>query len=258
VPARRRVNTLQYIIPKKAPLIKAFPDGYSQFANLENEAILRRNRRLYMRIFKQWGMQRTGTNFNKDFLERNCNCLVHTNVFGWKHGPRPDPAKWLKDSPESRWRKYGYSRKALEGHIPCLEDIVVIKNPWAWVDSFSRYKGISVRETAGRPLDMYIKAYRDWLKHGTLFVYEQALEDPEAALASLDIEAGEADMPEKRIWKGSKKKGVYYLGQKFDPSPYLDRAYLDKVPVRTIANKVCGFLEDLPIPDDIREKYYKM
>ena len=44
---------------------------------------------------KQYGIQRSCTNFVKVLLENNLeNTTVLTNVLGWKHGPHKDKIDW--------------------------------------------------------------------------------------------------------------------------------------------------------------------
>lgn len=95
---------------------------------------------------KQYGIQRSCTNFVKVLLENNLeDTVVLTNILGWKHGPHKDKIDWkgrdwnvgqnLEDyvSSEELWKiKNAYKEEKIH-YIICLKD------PYAWLMSYSKY-----------------------------------------------------------------------------------------------------------------------
>ena len=95
---------------------------------------------------KQYGIQRSCTNFVKVLLENNLeNTTVLTNVLGWKHGPHKDKIDWEgKDwNVGEKLEEYVSSEELLNIKNAYKEEriqyIICLKDPYAWLMSYSKY-----------------------------------------------------------------------------------------------------------------------
>jgi hypothetical protein len=101
------------------------------------------------KVVKQFGLQRTGTNYLLQLLKANYKVEVLTNGGGWKHGR--------------------YKVPQILGHeVDC---VCMVKHPLAWLDSMFRYEGLGpysyqkferyVRR--GTLVEHWNHAYSNWL-----------------------------------------------------------------------------------------------
>ena len=72
---------------------------------------------LQIKQIKQFGLQRTGTNYLRILLESNYNVQILTNIGGWKHGFYNVPQIMKKE----------------------LDCIVMCKNPFSWLVSLHSF-----------------------------------------------------------------------------------------------------------------------
>ena len=88
---------------------------------------------------KQYGIQRSCTNFVKILLENNLeDTVVLTNILGWKHGPHKEKIDW--DTEEGEYasaRDIGRIKKEYEAER--IHYVICLKDPYAWLMSYSKY-----------------------------------------------------------------------------------------------------------------------
>jgi len=88
---------------------------------------------------KQYGIQRSCTNFVKILLENNLeDTIVLTNILGWKHGPHKEKIDW--DTEEGEYasaRDIGRIKKEYEAER--IHYVICLKDPYAWLMSYSKY-----------------------------------------------------------------------------------------------------------------------
>jgi hypothetical protein len=207
---------------------------------------------------KQYGLQRSGTNFLRIILQENYCVSVHPNVGGWKHG------------------FYECSRR-LGRELDCA---ICVKDPYAWVSSFYNFRH-PAREipfadfvrgqltvsggpdnppttiTSPNPIRHWVRMNEHWLafelmtRRKFLFRYEEVLADPfgkiqnlvkclglqrrrpflrrVAKFLGLSANGPGLFLPKVRLgavrdrYKGKEFK----RGRDFDPKRYTERRYLD-------------------------------
>ena len=95
---------------------------------------------------KQYGIQRSCTNFVKVLLENNLeDTVILTNILGWKHGPHKDKIDWEgKDwNAGKKVEDYVSSKELSSIKNAYMEEriqyIICLKDPYAWLMSYSKY-----------------------------------------------------------------------------------------------------------------------
>tara|TARA_B100000686_G_scaffold63934_1_gene68743 strand:+ start:1464 stop:2219 length:756 start_codon:yes stop_codon:yes gene_type:complete len=95
---------------------------------------------------KQYGIQRSCTNFVKVLLENNLeDTVVLTNILGWKHGPHKDKIDWEGNDWNigQNLEEYVSSEELLRIKNAYKEEkihyIICLKDPYAWLMSYSKY-----------------------------------------------------------------------------------------------------------------------
>jgi hypothetical protein len=192
---------------------------------------------------KQFGLQRSGTNFLKVVLQENYDVNVLTHAGGWKHG--------RYEVPELLGRE--------------LDIAVIVKNIWSWLDSFYRwdpdFAELSFEEFLRRPLELRSDAGADriyradnpvrywnemnrhWLslsleRHRSFVVrYEDMLEHAEHAVGGLALALGLSRTREQFYVPPSSLEAYYETyppeevlarGRPFDGEFYAERKYLQR------------------------------
>lgn len=100
---------------------------------------------------KQYGIQRSCTNFVKILLENNLeDTVVLTNIMGWKHGPHKEKVDWDgKDWDGKDWD----AGQSVENYVSAgdlerikeeyeaerIHYVICLKDPYAWLMSYSKY-----------------------------------------------------------------------------------------------------------------------
>lgn len=96
-----------------------------------------------MRLFKQLGLQRSGTNAFRAIVEENLpDCLFLANILGDKHVPQSwdKMAAWLAQNPTAEGltpELYAQMAEEVRSHRLCV--VVSIKDPVSWLWSYFRF-----------------------------------------------------------------------------------------------------------------------
>lgn len=199
-----------------------------------------------MTVFvKQYGYYRTGTNYLRVLLNRNCDCFVCINHLGWKHGEPLDWNEWL-----------AHPDKFVHEDLPAavrdglVRTVVMAKDPYAWLNSFLKYwrrsryikprpkGGVFPEDAVIKKVDRLNQLYEIWNdfisnNYGMVLPYEWLLRDFNGNFRQLTTKLGIPlvnDPPRnvgKRVTSGRR------LGKnRFSPSFFLERQYLDQLPKR--------------------------
>ena len=135
-----------------------------------------------MTYFKQYGAQRSGTNYLKRLVELNFkDVTVFGSVLGWKHGMYEhangyqfkcdNHEEWLEKKTKDG-RVYSvdghalkHTREELEQAIPQLNYLISVKDPYAYVSSFKKFRA---RKKEWEPkrvegwVNQYLELYDAW------------------------------------------------------------------------------------------------
>lgn len=220
------------------------------------------------RFIKQYGMQRTGTNWTRAIIEANFQDVrVLVNVLGWKHGlPEPWP-EWI----ENHLRMHNNGEQIIRAEGLNLEDVspsilidaavgkkidhvISIRNPYAYVfglanhwhrisghDWFKRFQK-SHRPLLFGMLRRYNRRYPAWIDHarecGRVMVvrHEDVFHDARAVVRNMEKRFDLKSQRSADRWKffsGSveAKGDVASVVSKtaFQRTNYLKDAYMEKV-----------------------------
>ncbi len=197
-----------------------------------------------MRLVKQYGLQRSGTNVVKLLIEEASAAggdplTVLTHIGGNKHDPIPPRGiPWadarVSDAKNAKALCAGAAAQDAAGGVPLL---LCAKNPAAWLASIRRYRRepVTIEEAAA----LYNTAHRSWLaalraRGGALVRYEELLADPDktirAALRALGAKEPEGAivLPKRRLKRGGQvlTRANGLTVEPFSPGYYTKRRYL--------------------------------
>jgi len=233
---------------------------------------------------KQYGLQRSGTNFLRIILQENYEVSVHPNFGGWKHG------------------FYECSRR-LGRELDCA---ICFKDPYAWVNSFYNFRHpdkdspfadfvrgpLTVSGgpdkppatiTSPNPIQHWVRMNEHWLafelkaRRKFLFRYEDVLADPIGKIQDLVKSLGlqrrhpflhrvakflglaangpNFFLPKVRLGavRDRYKDKEFKRGQDFDAKRYTERRYLD-----AFTPELLDFVNDHLNPDLLSRLGYQM
>jgi len=130
-----------------------------------------------MIYFKQYGAMRTGTNYIRYLLAKNFSDIhIFMNIGGWKHGPHINKIQnkiILNNTVDYKTRKEWIIKQEILFNIFATNNIIYIvsiKDPYAWVVSFAKFRNKMHKITNPTFIKMIIKkywnsAYRSYLKY---------------------------------------------------------------------------------------------
>lgn len=182
-----------------------------------------------MKTIKQYGLQRSGTNYTKLMLTTNYKVDIKTNEGGWKHGYVVSRCHFNKE----------------------LDLIITIKNPYAWLVSIYNYFHPSGHNTSiskfirnkycyegmvnKTPIHHWNTMNKHWchlmlLNHKVVVVmYEDLLCIPEYACnliadqLNLERKSNSFYIPQNQVMANAKENDKL-----FDKSYYLEKKYLNQ------------------------------
>jgi hypothetical protein len=197
---------------------------------------------------KQYGAERTGTNYLKRLIELNfSNAVVFGSVLGWKHGlyetqSGPDPecashAQWLEI------RSVGDEVYSVDGHllpwtraelqeaIPKLNYVISTKGLRSWVHSYKRFRAMDEEWNPGdvaRWCRHWLSSHERWAelleaRGGILVEFEGLLRDINPVLEDFEsrfrlTRTHRPFVNEPRIVKASTDLGLLFAEEPFDPT----------------------------------------
>jgi len=132
-----------------------------------------------MKYIKQYGIQRSGTNFMRAMFEMNMDCRVLSNIGGFKHGRITNATNMGIVKTEIPMDEINRIDQDLQANI--IPRIVVIRNPYAWVPSISRYYNKPItKEFIDQQMERYVGLNSHWAKEcDSVIYYEEFMECPE-------------------------------------------------------------------------------
>lgn len=223
--------------------------------------------------FKQYGAQRTGTNYLKRLVELNFkNVTVFGSVLGWKHGMfetgngyqhKCDSHKqWVDDKTKSGdvysvdQHRLKYTPQELHDACERLNYLISIKNPHAYVVSYKRFRAKNQPWNARQVeqwLQHYLNMYSTWRqlydKHvdtSIMIEYEQLLRNRDTVLRMIQSKfqlqsTHDVFQDEVQPVKASTDHGLLIDKHKqFDANYYLNHEYMNEIPdnMITLVNRI--------------------
>lgn len=211
---------------------------------------------------KQFGLKRSGTNAARWLLEQNFRDVrVLADVMGWKHGPPRlsptwNPSEWYPEHakpivmPLPAGMIADVKRQAAAGEIRFH---LIVKNPYAWIVSSLRWKGIRIEAAT----EAIVRARaKHWIKRGYEYLdFAEAAEaagvpcvlsDSGSLFERIEVIGRELRLERARtVWvrpprvfrpTGDLRAGDAMMHKKpYDDSYYRDARYMDEIPDATLA-----------------------
>ena len=213
-----------------------------------------------MTIFKQYGEQRTGTNYLKHLLEINfADTLVFGSVLGWKHGMFQLANG--SASPSAASHEDWVRRKLIDGRVYSVDGhplpyseaflldaagqlnyLVSYKRLLPWLVSMKRFRfpRRPWEKSHVEPLLRdYLARYRTWLQLPKALVIDHDLlmEDATCLVLLAHLQERHGLHPrspqltvERPVVKASTDHGLLFANEVFDPGYYLAKRYLLELP----------------------------
>jgi hypothetical protein len=212
-------------------------------------------------IFKQYGEQRTGTNYVKRLLETNfTNVIVLSSILGWKHGLYEHKndysaiCKSHRDWLDHQFKggsvysvddyRVSFTYDFLLTAIPNLKYLVSIKRLLPWVYSFRKFRRRAVPWSLKEVrtwIERYFINYQNWAclleeTNGILISQEKLFANFDKILGTLESRFGLARktgnfQDESFVVQASTDLGLNLAtNDKFDKSFYLEERFLLEIP----------------------------
>jgi hypothetical protein len=213
-----------------------------------------------MTIFKQYGEQRSGTNYINRLLESNFkNIIVFSSILGWKHGmyelnsgyssaAANDHYDWI-DKKEKNNKIYSvdnyelvYTKDFLYNSVHNLNYIISYKPIIPWIYSYKKFRHSKARWSEvdiNLLCNRYINNIRRWisLPNYILINHNQLLTE-DGIIKILDEFKDKYNLDkkqktyyiEKKIVNPSTDLGLLISVEDFDPSWYIDNHYIKYIP----------------------------
>ena len=189
-----------------------------------------------MKFIKQYGIQRSGTNFLRAILELNFDCRILSNIGGIKHGR-------ITNKTDIRQVKTDLSEEEIDNidimlQLDEIPKIVITKNVFAWIVSISKYLNKPITETfINEQLKRYIELNTHWIEECDMIVtYEELIICPEITLntigTTLDLSriSKEIIIPKNRMHRGGDTPTETIISkQKFNIDYYKNNQYMKEL-----------------------------
>lgn len=206
--------------------------------------------------FKQWGVQRSGTNAVKALIELNWpDYPVFVSVFGGKHREYQNPINWwcnnLVEEKDDMcvFRECNKRVEFPAGYLQLIKhwpqvNVISVRNPWAWLPSWAKKcKDQELTdEWIEEQCELYGSRYENWLNEAVpnVVVAQEELAVCPAKIVKRIAEAAGLDIPEQMRWPltrmamGNDITGTQYSNTKFDAENLYHKKYLEKFAVEQI------------------------
>ncbi len=232
-----------------------------------------------MVYFKQYGSQRSGTNYLKRLIELNFeDTVVFGSVLGWKHGmyETGNGYRYVCDSHESWIDKQTqpngavhsvdnyalkYTADQLIEASSQLNYLISVKDPYAYVVSYKRFRAAKQpwsQQQVIKWLDQYLLCYSRWRElynnkpHRCHFVnYEQLVQNKDIVLSCLKqkfslVSKHDSYVDEHKIVDASTDHGLLINKKQFNAAYYTNRQYMQEIP-QDIKTTVTDKLKNHPV-----------
>lgn len=218
-----------------------------------------------MVYFKQYGPQRSGTNYLKRLIELNFKeVTVFASILGWKHGmyetangyrwPSESHADWINRKTKNG-KVYSVDNYALkytpEELLAATNDLnylISVKDPYAFIVSFKKFRARNQDWNADKVKNwlniQYLNNYTNWINlyrantdkcmfiDYTSIITDNSRQDTLLKLAnkfSLNIEDTKFKS-ESRTVKASTDHGLIIGKDSFNSTYYLNQEYMGELP----------------------------
>lgn len=179
--------------------------------------------------FKIYGQMRTGTNYISTILLNNfLDTKLFMNVGGWKHGKIikiPNKKNLVNRVDNNTKNKINVTETIKLFKINKVKFIVMIKNPYMWINSICKFKNKSLNDHSFiieqiKIWNTLYTNYKQYIESGKAYLikYEKLIQEPESVLENLIKEFNL-----KRKFKDSFKLEKKKLGPNSDAT--LGRTY---------------------------------
>lgn len=146
--------------------------------------------------FKIYGQKRTGTNYiSKIFIDNFIDIKVFMNIGGWKHGKIieiPDEKNLINTVDKNTKKIINISKTIDLFRKNKVKFIVMIKNPYIWINSMCKMKNKSVKNILFviKQIEIWNTIYKNYKqyienKKAYLIKYENLIENPKIVLEDL-------------------------------------------------------------------------
>jgi len=195
-----------------------------------------------MKVLKQYGLKRSGTNFLKALLMENFDCVVLGFVGGNKHMEIDFTFESNFDDVETN-----VDIKTLENYgdlLQCDPNLIgIYKNPFAWITSYRNayFKGKPITDEDIEVLmQLYNRMNKHWSKHCYMVDYHSLIADPFSELLRIQRTF---DLTAKKLVTGFDKatgrvSEVFgekmFLKRKFNPDYYKNKEYMEYLSVKQV------------------------
>jgi hypothetical protein len=214
-----------------------------------------------MVYFKQYGAERTGTNYLKRLIELNFKDVeVFASILGWKHGMYqtrnnerckcPSHEEWVNEKTKEGItysvdnHKIKHSPSTLLEVCKQLNYLISIKSPYSFVLSFKKFRRPKKKWSDVNPKQWtvsYFNRYKMWLDlESTIVSYEDLIADYTSTLDHLCdkfnlTKKNEEYINEPKVVRASTDHGIMINRQvDFNTSYYLNEEYLQELPTDVI------------------------
>jgi len=135
-----------------------------------------------MKYLKQYGLQRSGTNYMRALFEMNLDVRVLANVGGHKHSKVTNATNMRQVKTELSKEEIAKIDKMLvDGRIP---KVAVIMNPYHWVVNYAHYVNKKLTDQfVTEQIDKYIEINGHWQREcDYVLYYEEMVECPQVII----------------------------------------------------------------------------
>lgn len=200
--------------------------------------------------FKQYGAERTGTNYTKHLIHENFkNARLFVNVFGSKHAlPVKSYDEWLVEkttTSRNMIEKLTDKKESLASiNTETLIPLINIKDPYAYVASnkamwHSNKMWSDMNDLLIRWCETYNTRYHEWVsladnRCGVIIRYESMIEDLGSVLEEIQDCYGlekrhDVFVDQQNNVRPSSELGVSINAAEFDPSKYTEKKYMQQL-----------------------------
>lgn len=216
-----------------------------------------------MTYFKQYGAQRTGTNYLKRLMEINFEQVtVFGSVLGWKHGMYEtgnghqhrchSHEQWIKDKTREDGRVHSVDNYPLKHtpeqlHEACdnLHYLISCKDPYAYVVSYKRFRARKKPWDENQVINWivaYVKQYNKWQElynrhadRSMMIQYDQLICNRDVLLSTMQakfnlVKKHDTFINEDKVVNASTDHGLIINKTQFDIRYYTERQYMDEIP----------------------------
>lgn len=200
-----------------------------------------------MKYIKQYGIQRSGTNYMRAVFEMNTDCRVLSNIGGFKHGKITNVSNFREIKSEIPREEILRIDKMLQANE--ITRIVIIRQPFSWIPSIARYLNKPItNDFIKEQLDRYIELNSHWATECDYTIYfDELLQCPECIINDCVKEIGLTRITDEIVLpKGYMKRGGDIPAEKNVTSSPFNRKYIDdKLYLSKLTKEQINLIKDI-------------